>query len=64
MLFLEYLEGVAVGKIKRQNKIVKTAPKMNLAVVGRTLAREHTAQFFECLAQIQGSECGFVSPEP
>ena len=64
MLFLGYLEGVAVGKIKRQNKIVKTAPKMNLAVVGRTLARENTAQFFECLAQIQGSECGFVSPEP
>jgi hypothetical protein len=52
MLFLGYLEGVAVGKIKRQNKIVKTAPKMNLAVVGRTLAREHTAQYFECLAQI------------
>ena len=64
MLFLSYLEVMALGKIKRQNKIVKTAPKMNLAVVGRTLAREHTAQFFECLAQIQGSECGFVSPEP
>jgi hypothetical protein len=52
MLFLSYLEVMALGKIKKQNRVVKTAPKMNLAVLGRTLAREHTAQFFGCLAQI------------
>jgi len=43
---------MALGKIKKLNRIVKTVPKMNSAVMGRTLAREHTAQYFECLAQI------------
>jgi hypothetical protein len=43
---------MAVGKIKKLNRIVKTVPKMNSAVMGKALAREHTAQFFECLAQI------------
>jgi len=46
MLFLSYLEVMALGKIKKQNRVVKTAPKMNLAVLGRTFGERTYSTIF------------------
>jgi hypothetical protein len=37
---------MALGKIKKQNRVVKTAPKMNLAVLGRTFGERTYSTIF------------------